>query len=65
MNKKFWFLVKQSLKKKMKTKTFIIVNILLLIVFAALMNIDRIILFFGGNFNAENNIMVLDNTNKT
>ena len=65
MSKKFWFLVKQSLKKKMKTKTFIIVNILLLIVFAALMNIDRIILFFGGNFNAENNIMVLDNTNKT
>ena len=65
MNKKFWFLVKQSLRKKMKTKTFIIVNILLLIVFAALMNIDRIILFFGGNFNAENNIMVLDNTNKT
>ena len=50
MSKKFWFLVKQSLRKKMKTKTFIIVNILLLIVFAALMNIDRIILFFGGSF---------------
>ena len=29
------------------------------------MNIDRIILYFGGNFNKENNIMVLDNTNKT
>ena len=62
MSKKFWFLTKQSLLKKIKTKTFIIVNILLLIAFSALMNIDRIVLFFGGNFNKENNIMVVDNT---
>ena len=54
MNKKFWFLTIQSLLKKIKTKTFIIVNILLLIAFTSLMNIDRIVLFFGGNFNKEN-----------
>ena len=64
MSKKFWFLVKKSLEKKIKTKTFIIVNILLLIVFASLINIDKIIMLFGGNFNKTNNIMVVDNTYK-
>lgn len=62
---KFWFLTKMSLEKKIKSKTFIIVNILLFIVLAALMNIDKIVLFFGGNFDKKNNIMIVDNTNKT
>lgn len=65
MTNKFWFLTKNSLQKKMKNKTFIIVNILLLIVLVALINIDRVVMFFGGNFDKQNNIMVLDNTNKT
>ncbi|MBQ9023731.1 MAG: ABC transporter permease [Bacilli bacterium] len=65
MSRKFWFLTTQSLLKKIKTKTFIIVNILLLIAFSSLMNIDRIVLFFGGNFNKENNIMIVDNTYKS
>ena len=54
-----------SLEKKIKNKTFIIVNILLFIVLVALMNIDKIVLFFGGNFDKQNNIMIVDNTNKT
>ena len=62
---KFWFLTKMSLEKKIKSKTFIIVNILLFIVLAALMNIDKIVLFFCGNFDKQNNIMIVDNTNKT
>ena len=62
---KFWFLTKMSLEKKIKSKTFIIVNILLFIVLVALMNIDKIVLFFGGNFDKQNNIMIVDNTNKT
>lgn len=62
---KFWFLTKMSLEKKIKNKTFIIVNILLFIVLVALMNIDKIVLFFGGNFDKQNNIMIVDNTNKT
>ena len=62
---KIWFLTKMSLEKKIKSKTFIIVNILLFIVLAALMNIDKIVLFFGGNFDKQNNIMIVDNTNKT
>ena len=65
MSNKFWFLVKQSLLKKIKNKTFIIVNILLFTALVALINIDRIVLFFGGNFDKQNNIMVVDNTNKT
>lgn len=65
MSNKFWFLTKMSLQKKMKNKTFVIVNILLLVVFVALINIDKIVLLFGGNFDKQNNIMVLDNTNKT
>lgn len=65
MTNKFWFLTKNSLQKKMKSKTFIIVNILLLIVLVALINIDRVVMLFGGNFDKQNNIMVLDNTNKT
>lgn len=62
---KFWFLTKMSLEKKIKSKTFIIVNILLFVVLVALMNIDKIVLFFGGNFDKQNNIMIVDNTNKT
>ena len=65
MTNKFWFLTKNSLQKKMKNKTFIIVNILLLIVLVALINIDRVVMLFGGNFDKQNNIMVLDKTNKT
>lgn len=65
MTNKFCFLTKNSLQKKMKNKTFIIVNILLLIVLVALINIDRVVMLFGGNFDKQNNIMVLDNTNKT
>ncbi len=65
MTNKFWFLTKNSLQKKMKNKTFIIVNILLLIVLVALINIDRVVMLFGGNFDKQNNIMGLDNTNKT
>ena len=44
MTNKFWFLTKNSLQKKMKNKTFIIVNILLLIVLVALINIDRVVM---------------------
>ena len=65
MTNKFWFLVKQSLLKKIKTKTFIIVNILMLIALVALMNVDKIVMLFGGNFNKTNNIMVVDNTGET
>ena len=59
MKDKFLFLIKQSLKKKIKSKWFIIVNILLCIGIILLVNIDSVISFFGGDFNKEKNIIVV------
>ena len=63
MRNKFWFLTKISFLKKIKNKTFIIVNILLFIILVSLTNIDSIINFFGGDFKKDNNIMLVDYTN--
>lgn len=62
MMNKFWFLTGSSLKKKLKSKWFLVVNILLLIVLVGIMNIDSIIKAFGGDFNDTNEIVVLDKT---
>ena len=60
MKSKFKFLLRDSLKKKMGTKAFKIINILLLIIIVAVINIDSIIKFFGGDFDEEVNIYVVD-----
>lgn len=65
MMNKFWFLTGHSLKKKLKSKWFIVVNILLLVVIVGIVNIDSIIKIFGGDFNNTNEIIVLDNTGYT
>lgn len=65
MNSKFWFLTKQSLKKKFGSKWFIWVNILLAIVIIALININSIISFFGGDFSKDTNVLVIDKTEKS
>lgn len=62
MTDKFWYLTKQSLNKKIKSKWFIGINILLAIVVIALININSIIAFFGGDFKEEVKILVVDNT---
>lgn len=62
MSNKFWYLTKQSLRKKIKSKWFIGVNIMLLLVIVALININSIISFFGGDFSQETKILVRDNT---
>lgn len=61
MKTKLWYLTKNSLRKKMKTKWFVIANVILLVVIAGLLNIDSIIKFFGGDFNDTTNILVIDN----
>lgn len=61
MKAKLWYLTKNSLRKKMKTKWFVIANVILLVVIAGLLNIDSIIKFFGGDFNDTINILVIDN----
>lgn len=65
MNKKFWYLTKLSLNKKIKTKWFYITNIILAIAITLLVNISSIIEFFGGDFDSQTNVVVVDNTNSS
>ena len=58
-NNKLWYLVKTSLNKKLKSKWFIAINILLLILIVSLINIDNIIKYFGGDFNDPTNVYVI------
>lgn len=60
MKSKFWFLFKESLKKKIGTKWFKWINLILLIIIIALINIDSIIKFFGGDFDEPINMYVID-----
>ena len=61
MKDKFKFLVEYGLEKKIKNKWFLIINIVLLVLSICLCNIDRIIKLFGGDFNKDTNILVIDN----
>lgn len=58
---KLVFLTKYSLGKKIKSKWFIVVNIIILLVISALINMDSIIKLFGGDFNNNEEILVIDN----
>ena len=61
MNKKFLYLTKVSLRKKFKTKWFVITNIILAVAIILLLNINSIVTFFGGDFDSKTNIIVVDN----
>ena len=63
MNKKFIYLTKMSLGKKIKTKWFLIANLFFLILIVGIANIDNIIKFFGGEFNEKREILVIDYAN--
>jgi ABC-2 type transport system permease protein len=65
MGNKLKYLIGVSLNKKIKTKWFVIVNIILVIVIIGLINIDSVINFFGGNFGGETKITVIDNTEQS
>jgi ABC-2 type transport system permease protein len=65
MKSKLNYLVGVSLKRKIKTKWFLIANIVLAIILVGIINIDSIITMFGGDFNEKTNVYVIDNTNKT
>lgn len=58
---KLGFLTKYSLGKKIKSKWFIVVNIIILLVISVLINMDSIIKLFGGDFNNNEEILVIDN----
>ena len=65
MKSKLCFLAGESFKRKVKTKWFLAVNIILVIVIACALNIDSIINAFGGEFDKKQKIYIIDNTNKT
>lgn len=58
---KLGFLTKYSLGKKIKSKWFVVVNIIILLVISALINMDSIIKLFGGDFDNNEEILVIDN----
>ena len=62
MKSKLNFLIEMSLKRKINTKWFKIVNIILLVAIVALANIDSIINIFGGDFDKKQEIYIIDNT---
>lgn len=63
MKIKLKFLIKQSLKKKIDTKWFKVANIIILVLLIGIVNIDRVISFFGGDFENKTKIYVIDKAN--
>lgn len=63
MKSKLNYLINISLRRKICTKWFVIVNILLAIAIIGIANIDSIINFFGGDFDEKQKIHVIDNAN--
>lgn len=64
MKNKFKYLTLYSLKKKIDTKWFKVVNVLLCLLLVFLFNMDTIIKAFGGDFDKKDKIYVVDNIGK-
>lgn len=64
MKNKLKLLIKDGLRKKLNTKTFKIINLVLLIAIPLLLNIDSIIKIFGGDFDDPVTVYVIDESNK-
>ena len=62
MRNKLGFLIGISLKKKVKSKWFLIANIVIALLVVGIINIDSIITAFGGDFNKKTPIYVVDET---
>jgi len=62
MRSKLNFLIDTSLKKKIKSKWFLIANIIIAIIIVAIINIDSLITLFGGDFDSKTKIYVVDET---
>ena len=63
MRNKLWYLVSVSLKRKIKSKWFLVANIIVGILIIGALNIDTIINYYGGDFNEKRIIYVVDNAN--
>ena len=60
MINKLKFLTKMSLDKKIRTKWFLIANLIFAVLIIGLLNIDSVIKFFGGDFDETQEILVID-----
>ena len=63
MKNKLFFLSKMSLEKKIKTKWFLIANLIFAVLIVGLINIDSVIKVFGGDFDETQEILVIDEMN--
>lgn len=64
MKNKLKFLVNMSLKRKIKTKWFVLANVIFALLIAGLFNVDTIINAFGGDFDDAQKVYVIDNSNE-
>lgn len=64
MRSKLNFLINVSLNKKIKSKWFLIANLIIAILMVGIINIDSIITSFGGDFDSKTKIYVVDESNK-
>ena len=62
MRSKLNYLISVSLGRKIKTKWFVIANVIIAIIIAGIINIDSIISIFGGDFNNKTKVYVVDST---
>ena len=62
MRSKLNYLIGQSLGRKIKSKWFVIANVLLAISIIAIINVDSIINVFGGDFNNKTKVYIVDKT---
>lgn len=60
MKNKFIYLTKESIKNKINTKWFKIMNLFLLILIPCMVNLDSIIKFFGGEFDEPTKVHIVD-----
>ena len=63
MRSKLNFLIGVSLKRKMKSKWFVIANLAIALVIIGIINIDSVINYFGGDFSKKPTIYVVDKAN--
>lgn len=62
MKSKLNYLTKMSFDRKVKSKWFVIANVLLALMIVVIFNIDSIINLFGGDFDELTKVYVIDNT---
>lgn len=62
MRSKLNFLINVSLKKKIKSKWFLVANIIIALLIIGIINIDSIITLFGGDFDTKTKIYISDET---